>query len=89
MENKILVNQGVTLKEKELHIEHLKRLSLPHTRTHPHTHAPTHARNHTTVSILKVTLGPGDAASTLMSGRSSISPSLELIIEQTHKLLID
>lgn len=43
-----------------------------------HILASSHTHTHTTVSILKVTLGPGDAASTLMSGRSSVSPSLEL-----------
>lgn len=34
--------------------------------------------------MLKVTLGPGDAASTRMSGTSSLSPSRELQREQTE-----
>lgn len=36
--------------------------------------------------MLKVTLGPGDAASTRISGRSSLSPSRELLTKTKHNI---
>lgn len=38
--------------------------------------------------MLKVTLGPGDAASIRISGRSSLSPSRELQAKPKHNSLL-